>query len=149
MLQCWWRTAHLPSFFVPAPGAGGFDSSRVPTPGHFPSKAKRILMPGGQPGGGGGGLVAAGIDWYISHSFFRTAILRKLLGITFSYKHCNFSHVCLLVKMASKTVTRSITVGLPWKWAYHENGPTMKIPEFRWCLTEITFNNPSQFLGMF
>ena len=39
---------------------------------------------------------------------FRTAILRKLFDIRFSYKHCNFSHVCLLVKMASKTVTRSI-----------------------------------------
>ena len=25
-----------------------------------------------------------------------------------TYKHCNFSRVCLLVKMASKTVTRSI-----------------------------------------
>ena len=96
---------------------GGFDSSRFPTPGQLPSKAKRMLMPVGQPGGGGrGGLVAAGIDWYISHSFFRTAILRKFFGIRFSYKHCNFSHVCLLVKMASKTVTRSITVGLPWKF---------------------------------
>ena len=31
-----------------------------------------------------------------------------LFYIRFSYKHCNFSHVCLLVKMASKTVTRSI-----------------------------------------
>ena len=40
--------------------------------------------------------------------FFRTAVLRKLFDIRFSYKHCNFSHVCLLVKMASKTVTRSI-----------------------------------------
>ena len=28
--------------------------------------------------------------------------------LRFSYKHCNFSRVCLLVKMASKTVTRSI-----------------------------------------
>ena len=27
-----------------------------------------------------------------------------------SYKHCNFSHVCPLVKMASKTVTRSIGI---------------------------------------
>ena len=27
--------------------------------------------------------------------------------------------------------------------------PTMKIPELRWCLTEITFNNPSQFPSMF
>ena len=40
--------------------------------------------------------------------FFITAVLRKLFGIRFSYKHCNFSRVCLLVKMASKTVTRSI-----------------------------------------
>ena len=27
--------------------------------------------------------------------------------------------------------------------------PTMKIPELRWCLTEISFNNPSQFPDMF
>ena len=39
---------------------------------------------------------------------FRTAVLRKLFDIRFSYKHSNFSQVCLLVKMASKTVTRSI-----------------------------------------
>ena len=37
-----------------------------------------------------------------------TAVLGKLFDMRFSYKHCNFSHVCLLVKMASKTVTRSI-----------------------------------------
>ena len=30
---------------------GGFDSSRVPTPGNLPSEAKIMLMPGGQPGG--------------------------------------------------------------------------------------------------
>ena len=33
----------------------GFDSSRVPTPENLPSKAKKMLMPGGQPGGGQGG----------------------------------------------------------------------------------------------
>ena len=34
--------------------AGLFDSSRVPTPGNLPSKAKKkMLMPWGQPGGGG------------------------------------------------------------------------------------------------
>ena len=38
-------------FFRPHPG--GFDSSRVPTPGNLPSKAKKLLMPGGQPEGGG------------------------------------------------------------------------------------------------
>ena len=42
-------------FFRPHPGA--FDSSRVPTPGN-------LLLPGGQLGGGG--LVAAGIDWCIT-----------------------------------------------------------------------------------
>ena len=54
---------------------GGFDTSRVPTtPGNFPSKAKKIQMPGCQclgvspdvgcvcGGGGGGGMGAAGID---------------------------------------------------------------------------------------
>ena len=46
-------------FFGPHPG--GFDSSRVPTPGNLPSKAKKMLIPGGQPGGGGG-LGADGID---------------------------------------------------------------------------------------
>ena len=40
-------------FFRPHPG--GFDSSRVPTPGNLPSKAKKMLMPRGQPGGGGAG----------------------------------------------------------------------------------------------
>ena len=40
----------------------------------------------------------------------RTAVLRKLFDIRFSYKHCNFSHVCLLVKVASKTVTKSINL---------------------------------------
>ena len=39
-------------FFRPHPG--GFDSSRVPTPGNLPSKAKKMLMPGGQPRGGAG-----------------------------------------------------------------------------------------------
>ena len=41
---------------------------------------------------------------------------------SFSYKHCNFSLGCLLVKVASKTVTRSVYLttveglvrGNPW-----------------------------------
>ena len=45
-------------FFLPHPG--GFASSRVPTPGNLSSKAKKMLIPGGQPGGGG--LGAGGID---------------------------------------------------------------------------------------
>ena len=33
-----------------SPHPGGFDSSRVPTPGYLPSKAQKMLMPRGQPG---------------------------------------------------------------------------------------------------
>ena len=47
-------------FFRPHPG--GFDSSRVPTPGNSPSKAKKNANARGQPGGGGGAMGAAGID---------------------------------------------------------------------------------------
>ena len=35
------------------PHREGFDSSN-PTPGNLPPKAKKMLMPGNQPGGGGG-----------------------------------------------------------------------------------------------
>ena len=45
-------------FFCPHPG--GFDSSRVPTPGNLPSKAKKMLIPGGQPGAGRGVVLGAG-----------------------------------------------------------------------------------------
>ena len=40
--------------------------------------------------------------------FFRTPALRKLFDFRFSYEHCHCSHVCLIVKMASRTMTRSI-----------------------------------------
>ena len=52
-------------FFRPHPG--GFDSSRVPTPGDLLSKAKKMPMPRGQPGGGGrGGLGTGEIEWCIT-----------------------------------------------------------------------------------
>ena len=40
-------------FFCPHPG--GFDSSRVPTPGNLRSKAKKKITPGGEPGERGAG----------------------------------------------------------------------------------------------
>ena len=49
--------------------------------------------------------------------FFRTAVLRKL----FDYKHCNFSLGCRFVKMASKTVTRSILASA-WKSILGDRG---------------------------
>ena len=35
-------------------GAGHLPSFFVPTPGHLPISFKKMLMPGGWPGGGGG-----------------------------------------------------------------------------------------------
>ena len=51
-------------FFCPHPGE--FDSSKAPTPKNLPSKAKKMLMPGGQPGGRRGrGLGVARIRTYV------------------------------------------------------------------------------------
>ena len=61
MLQCWRRTGHLPSFFVPTPG--DLTAQESPPPGICHPRRKKMLMPGGQPGGG---LGAAGIDWWIA-----------------------------------------------------------------------------------
>ena len=47
-------------FFRPHPG--GYDSSRVSTPGNLPSKAKKNADAQGSAREGGGGLGAGGID---------------------------------------------------------------------------------------
>ena len=59
---------------------------------------------------------------YNHHMFLRTAVFRKLFDFRFSYKHCNSSRVCLLVKMASKTVTRSNYVSLLSNVLRRDNG---------------------------
>ena len=59
MLQCWRRTGYLPFFSSPP---GGFDSSKVPTPGNLPSKAKKNANAQGSTWRG---LGAGGIDWCI------------------------------------------------------------------------------------
>ena len=51
------------------PHPGGFDSSRVPTPGNLPSKAKinaNARKSARGPEGGGGWLGVGGIDWCIT-----------------------------------------------------------------------------------
>ena len=55
---------------------GGFDSSRVPTPGNLPSKAKKNANARGSAREGGGALGAAGIDWCIISSYtLKTLVL--------------------------------------------------------------------------
>ena len=65
-------------FFCPHPG--GFDSSRVPSPGNLPSKAKKKCQcPGVSPGGGGWAQVeltdalqhfSVRVIWCFSLNFF-------------------------------------------------------------------------------
>ena len=68
------------------PHPGRFESSRVPTSGNLPSKEKKMLMPGGQLKGGGGGvgggLGAAGIDWCIRWKSTRKLALTLYLDET-------------------------------------------------------------------
>ena len=52
MLQCWQRTGHLPSFFVPTPG--DLTAQQSPPQGICHPRQKKLLIPGGKPGGGGG-----------------------------------------------------------------------------------------------
>ena len=54
----------MPSFSVPTPG--DLTAQESLPPGNLPSKAKKMLMPGGQPGGV---LGAGGIDWCIKKKF--------------------------------------------------------------------------------
>ena len=110
MLQCWRRTGHLPSFFRPHPGR--FDSSRVPIPGNLPSKAKKMINPGGQSGGGGSGL---SWKWLLTDALivvlsqkgdFRTFPLPIFhhLGLNFPYNVPSVNHK--LPKHSKLTVTR-------------------------------------------
>ena len=57
------------ALFRPYPGE--FDSSKVPTPGNLPSKAKTMLMPGGQPGGGRG--AGGSWNWLMRNEYDRVA----------------------------------------------------------------------------
>ena len=45
---------------------------------------------------------------FTNHIFSEQPFYGNYSKLDPQYKHCNFSRICLLVKMASKTVTRSI-----------------------------------------
>ena len=105
------------------PHSGGFDSSKVPTPGKLPSKAKNMLMPGGQPGGGGGvKLGAAGIDWCISHLFFSDQPFYGNYSALASHTNTLISHT---LAYSSRWRRK------PWQGllpsAYHENSWTSMV----------------------
>ena len=52
--------------------------------------------------------VALVYNSYIYIFFFQKSRFTEIVDIRSSYRHCNFSRGCLLFKMASKTVTRSV-----------------------------------------
>ena len=72
--------------------------------------------------------------------FFSTAVLRNLIDIGFTYKHCNFSHVCLLVKMATKTVTRSTARKTTPVFAYLDYKRILTFFAYRYFETESLYS---------
>ena len=91
-----------PLFSSPPRGIWQLKSSH---PGNLPCEAKKMLMPGGRPegGGGGAGLDAAGIDWCINVEWLnklgvktQTALISFLSG-TVQFFSCSWSDVCLFL----------------------------------------------------
>ena len=76
---------------------------KSPHPGKLPSRAKKMIMPGGQPGGGGGwGLGAAGIDWCINATQFCCMTIAELSLFT------SVTHMIIKFK--------NWTSHFPWLW---------------------------------
>ena len=68
------------------PHLGGFDSSRVPTPGNLPSKAKKCQCLGVSPGGeGGGGWVQVELADALDPSQIEPPILSLYLVVPFFF----------------------------------------------------------------
>ena len=78
-------------FFRPHPV--GFDNLRVSTPGNLPSKTKKMLMPGGQPGGGRGWAQVELSDAVATKVSFRVALEEILKNCIFSICFIYSSHV--------------------------------------------------------
>ena len=100
-------------FFRPHPG--GFDSSRVPTPGNLPSKAKKMLMAGDQPG------------WVLAQV--------ELTGVLFSI---HFTAICLAIfvsdlcaRLNSKIVSYCLTDISPV--TYPDKGWTTSLIKMPMC----------------
>ena len=83
---------------------------------------------------------------YICLQFFPGNFYRQMYR-KLKYKHCNFSRVCLLVKMASKTVTRSTERNPAWisfaRWLwtlvdFYQRGRERVIASFLWPKTRLT-----------
>jgi len=93
-------------------------------------------------------FIALVYNWYF---FQNAAVLRKLFDIRFSYKHCNFSHVCLvLVKKPTEgaDISQLIYLGLfyvPYTSAWQSLLHKLPVPEVylaekstknKWLLTD-------------
>ena len=99
MLQCWRRTGHLPSFFIPT--LGDLRAQESPPLGNLPSKAKNANAWGSAWWWGGGGWwERAGRSWnWLMHYLRAEFILKSLFSnhsqINIMYFNC--SKVCLIL----------------------------------------------------
>ena len=70
--------------------------------------------------------------------FSRTAVLRKSFDIGFSYKHCNFSSICLLIEMTSKETLTFPLNSTCLLWTPHQYGHFLWPPLMAPSVSEIT-----------
>ena len=95
----------------------GIRQLKSPHPREFAIQGKKMLMPGGQPGGGGGWLGAGGIDWCINrqHRLVKTvskrlfsahhgvASLFRIVSLSPKIASLKLSYDCVLIWTFSKT----------------------------------------------
>ena len=97
MLQCWWRTGHLPSYFIPT--QGDLTAQESPPPGICHTRQKNANAQGSA--GEGGGVGAA--DWCITF-WKRKKTFDFIFKTTFSHQN------------NGKTVDNSLKTKQIWDW---------------------------------
>ena len=122
MLQCWWRTVHLPSYFIPTLGIWQLKS---PHPQEFPIQGQKNANARGSAGGGGGGVAGHSWNW-LMHNFLKKKNIKLL--ITFQKQHLAIK----IIEKQSTTVLKPSNFGIekgkpgqkfalspPWPTIYH------------------------------
>ena len=130
MLQCWPRTGHLPSFFVPTPG--DFTAQESPPP-EICHPRQKMIIPGGQLGGGGGeGGEGAGHSWnWLMHYVGGVTVAFFLVFHLSLWTHYTWSKFYMYLEQKyfrSWSLAFALTLMFfVWLWAFHlqfNNQPT-------------------------
>ena len=160
MLQCWRRTGHLPSFFVPTTRDLTVQESPPPEICH-PFQKNKCLCPGVSPGGGG--LGAAGIDWCINFTRFLHILFMRFKTKGYDVIDLNLFHFKLMrfhFKNSDKSVPPPLltdfeVANLDWKkywqifmhYVHSVNSFVTLITIHLWIENLILIKNPQLYLA--